>query len=106
MARVVERLQIADAIKQKVAYRPALEGGVELVANGDADIGIYPSSEVVHVRGVSPLGPLPDALQLDLVYAGAVTAGNADPEPALAFIKFLEQAENKKVWKEAGFEPS
>jgi molybdate transport system substrate-binding protein len=55
---------------------------------------------------VSEVGPLPDALQLKLVYGGAVTAANPNPEPALAFIKFLADAQNKRVWKEAGFEPS
>jgi molybdate transport system substrate-binding protein len=106
MARLAERLGIADAIKEKVTYRAALDGGVQIVADGKAEIGIYQSSEVVHVKGVTGLGPLPDALQLKLVYGGAVTAANANPEPALAFIKFLTEAQNKKVWKGAGFEPS
>jgi molybdate transport system substrate-binding protein len=105
MARLAERLGIADAIKEKVTYRAALDGGVQIVAVGKAEIGIYQSSEVVHVKGVTGLGPLPDALQLKLVYGGAVTAANADPEPALAFIKFLTEAQNKKVWKDAGFDP-
>jgi molybdate transport system substrate-binding protein len=105
MARLAERLRIADAIKEKVTYRAALDGGVQIVADGKAEIGIYQSSEVVHVKGVTGLGPLPDALQLKLVYGGAVTAANANPEPALAFIKFLTEAQNKKVWKDAGFDP-
>jgi molybdate transport system substrate-binding protein len=105
MARLAERLGIADAIKEKVTYRAALDGGVQIVADGKAEIGIYQSSEVVHVKGVTGLGPLPDALQLKLVYGGAVTAANANPEPALAFIKFLTEAQNKKIWKDAGFDP-
>jgi molybdate transport system substrate-binding protein len=106
MARIVDELGIATAIKDKVTYRAALDGGVAVVATGAADIGIYQSSEVVHVKGVAELGPLPDALQLKLVYGGAVTAANPNPEPAHAFIKFLAEPENKRVWKEAGFDPS
>jgi molybdate transport system substrate-binding protein len=105
IARVVDQLHIADEIRQKVTYVPALEGGVQVVADGKADIGLYQSSEVVHVKGVAVLGPLPDTLQLKLVYGGAVTAANPNPEAALAFIKFLAESENKRVWKEAGFEP-
>jgi ABC-type molybdate transport system substrate-binding protein len=45
-------------------------------------------------------------LQLKLVYGGAVTAANANPEPALAFIKFLAEAQNKDVWRDSGFNPS
>jgi molybdate transport system substrate-binding protein len=106
MARLAERLGIADAIKDKVTYRAALDGGVQVVADGKAEIGIYQSSEVGHVKGVSAVGPLPDALQLKLVYGGAVTAANPDPESALAFIRFLADPQNKKVWKDAGFDPS
>jgi molybdate transport system substrate-binding protein len=106
MARLVEQLGIAAAIKQKVTYRPALDGGVQVVATGAAEMGIYQSSEVAHVKGVAEIGPLPDALQLKLVYGGAVTAANPDSEPAIAFIKFLADAQKKKVWKEAGFDPS
>ncbi|MEA2833909.1 MAG: molybdate transport system substrate-binding protein [Methylobacteriaceae bacterium] len=106
LARLAERLGVAGAIKDKVTYRAALDGGVQVVADGKAEIGIYQSSEVVHVKGVSEVGPLPDALQLKLVYGGAVTAANPAPEPALALIKFLADAQNKQVWKGAGFEPS
>jgi molybdate transport system substrate-binding protein len=106
MARIVDELGIANGIKDKVTYRAALDGGVAVVATGAADIGIFQSSEVVNVKGVSELGPLPDALQLKLFYGGAVTAANPNPEPALAFIKFLAAPKNKGVWKEAGFDPS
>ncbi len=104
MARVVTQLGIADAIKAKVTYRPAIEGGVEMVAAGVAEIGIYPASEVVHVKGVTAIGPLPDALQLNLTYGGAITASNTNPEPAAALIRFLAAPEHRDVWRHAGFE--
>lgn len=106
MARVVAQLHVADSVQKKVRYRPALDGGVEMVAAGQAEIGFYPSSEVVHVKGVTQVGPLPDALQLSLIYGGAVSAANGNPRPALAFIEFLAAKENKPVWQQAGFEPS
>jgi len=105
MAKVIEQLGISDAIKDKVVHRPALDGGVELVAKGDADIGMYPASEVAHVKGVSIVGPLPAALQLNILYTAAVTSDNPSPEPALAFVKFLSDPANRVHWKDAGFDP-
>jgi molybdate transport system substrate-binding protein len=105
MAKVIEQLGIADAMRSKVVHRPALDGGVELVAKGEADIGIYPASEVAHVQGVTQVGPLPPALQLNISYAAAVTADSASPDAATAFIKFLSDPANQKHWKEAGFDP-
>jgi molybdate transport system substrate-binding protein len=96
-------LQIADAVEKKVSYRPALEGGVQMVADGKAEIGIYPASEVLHTAGVEQLGPLPDMLQLNLIYAGAVTAANSSPDAAAAFIKFLAAPDNQAVWRNGGF---
>jgi molybdate transport system substrate-binding protein len=105
MAKVIEQLGIAEAMRSKVVHRPALDGGVALVAKGEADIGIYPTSEVVHVQGITQVGPLPPALQLTITYAAAVTADGASPEAASAFIKFLSDPANRKHWKEAGFDP-
>ena len=35
-------------MKGKIIHRPALRGGVELVASGEAEIGFYPKSEVLN----------------------------------------------------------
>ena len=106
MARVVVELGIAEAIGNKVTYKPALEGGAALVAAGKAEIGIYPSSEVVGIDGVVSAGSLPAALQLDITYAAAITAANPAAEPAAALIRFLAEPGNKPVWRAAGFDPS
>lgn len=103
MAKLVEQLGIAQAVQQKVIYRPALEGGAELVASGAAEVGIYPSSEIMHVKGVTLVGPLPRALQLNIVYGTAAMADNQTPAPALEFMRFLADPANRPVWQDAGF---
>ncbi len=105
MAKLVADLGIADAVEKKVSYKPALEGGVQMVANGSAEIGVYPASEVVHVEGIEQIGPLPQPLQLSLIYAGAVTTTNPSPDAAVAFIKFLAAPEHRTAWRNAGFGP-
>jgi molybdate transport system substrate-binding protein len=104
MASTVSQLGISDIVERKVTYRPALEGGVNMVAEGRAAIGIYPASEVVHVDGIASLGPLPDSLQLTLVYGGAVAATSKAPEPARELIRFLGAPQNRAVWRHEGFE--
>ena len=105
MAKVIKQLGIADAMRSKVLHRPALEGGVEAVANGEADLGIYPASEIARVKGVATVGPLPAELQLDLLYGAAVTADSTAPVPALALVRFLSDPANRTHWRSAGFEP-
>lgn len=105
MGKVVEQLGIAEAMAKKVIHKPALEGGVQLVAAGEADIGIYPSSEVAHVKGLIIVGPLPAGLEFNSVYGGAATAGSAAPDAAAAFVKFMAAPENRKAWTDGGFDP-
>jgi molybdate transport system substrate-binding protein len=105
MGKVMEQLGIADAVAKKVVHRPALEGGVQLVAEGQADIGIYPASEVANVKGVTIVESLPAGIELNIVYGGAATADSEAGEAAAAFVKFMAAPENRSVWKHAGFDP-
>jgi molybdate transport system substrate-binding protein len=104
MASMVSQLGIADIVERKAIYRPALEGGVSMVVDGRAAIGIYPASEVVHVAGITSLGPLPEPLQLTLVYGGAIAATSSAPGPAGELIRFLGAPQNHAVWRHEGFE--
>jgi molybdate transport system substrate-binding protein len=105
MGKVMEQLDIADAMAKKVILKPALDGGVQLVAAGQAEIGIYPASEVAGVKGLTIVGPLPAEINLEIVYGAAATTDSAAPNAALAFVKFMAAPENRPVWKEGGFEP-
>jgi molybdate transport system substrate-binding protein len=79
MGRVMEQLGIADAMAKKVILKPALDGGVQLVAVGQAEIGIYPASEVAGVEGLTIVGPLPAEINLEIVYGAAATTDSATP---------------------------
>ncbi len=104
LGKVMQELGIAEAIAQKTIHKPALDGGVEVVASGEAEIGIYPASEVAMVKGLVVVGPLPAGIDLTIVYGGAATAGSGDA--AAAFVKFMAAPENRAVWKAAGFTPA
>ncbi len=105
MGKLIEQLGIADAMKSKIIHRPALEGGVQLVAGGEAEIGFYPKSEVVNTDGLSVVGPLPAAIQLTTIYGAAVTAGSANADAGRAFIAFMTDPAHRAAWAHAGFDP-
>jgi molybdate transport system substrate-binding protein len=105
LGKVMQQLGIADAIAKKVILKPALDGGVQLVTAGQAEIGIYPASEVAGVEGLIIVGPLPAEINLEIVYGAAITTDSAAPNAASAFVKFMAALENRPVWKQGGFEP-
>ena len=105
LAKVIEQLELAAAMEGKRTFSNALDGGVDRITRGEAEIGIYPVSEVIAVKGIALVGLLPPALQSLIVYGAAVLTASSAPEPAGAFIAFLTDPAHRPRWKEAGFEP-
>src|SRR5262249_3954102 len=105
-AKMMEQLGIAEAMAAKTVYRPALEGGGQANADGSADFGIYPKSEIVNVDGLQVVGLLPPGLQFDNVYGAAAVVGSAAAAPAADFVRFLADPANRHVWTAGGFDPA
>jgi len=57
-----EKLGIGDQVKPKVVSVKTAEPVGEVVARGDAEIGFHQVSELVHVKGIQIVGPLPAEL--------------------------------------------
>jgi molybdate transport system substrate-binding protein len=88
LAGLFEKLGIADQIKPKAKLK---KGGyvAELLVNGEAELGIHQISEIVPVKGVTLVGPLPKEIQNVTVYAAGMASNAADAEAAKALIKVL-----------------
>jgi molybdate transport system substrate-binding protein len=87
-ASVLQRLGIAEVVRGKTRLVP---GGypAELVAKGEAELVVHQISEIIPVKGVTLVGPLPKGLQKITTYSAGVAAGSAVPDVARAFIAFL-----------------
>jgi molybdate transport system substrate-binding protein len=102
--RIFVRLGIADAVRPKVVLMYAFSGGVENIAKGGAEIGLFNISEILPVKGVTLVGPLPAELQHYITFSGAVHADTRAPDAAAAFLRALADASAKDAWKAGGFE--
>jgi molybdate transport system substrate-binding protein len=105
MGKILDQLGIADAMKSRLIHRPALEGGVELVEQGEADLGFYPKSEVIGFAGLTVAAPLPADVQLTTIYGAAVTALGKSPDAAAALIAFMTDPRHHAAWSAGGFDP-
>jgi molybdate transport system substrate-binding protein len=100
-----EKLGIADQIarkSRKVRGPPSGEPVAAVVARGEVEIGFQQVSELIHVPGVTFVGPLPDALQPGFTFAGAITTASRQPDAAAALLRFLASAEAAAVKKKHG----
>ena len=102
-AGVLQKLGIADAVKPKTTLVP---GGypAELVARGDVELVVHQISEIIPVKGVTLVGPLPKELQKTTVYAAGVTVGSASRTTAGAFVAFLARPDFKPKLAAAGLD--
>ena len=102
---VLARLGIADEMKSRIVMpEPGTPVG-ELIAKGEAEIGVQQISELLPVAGVEIVGPLPAALQKITIFSAGLLAGAKDPDTANALVKFLA-AEAPRLLKEKGLEPA
>ena len=76
-----DKLGIAADIKPKAKLK---RGGyvAELIANGEAELGLHQISEILPVKGVKLVGPLPAEIQNYTTYAAAVGADAKQPDAA------------------------
>ena len=104
VARMIENMGIADAVKPKVTVMQAVDGGVDLVADGKAEVGLFNISEILPVNGVTLVGPLPAEVQSYIVFTAAIRADSGSPVPAQDYIKLLSDPANRDRWKAGGLE--
>ncbi|MCK6450291.1 MAG: molybdate ABC transporter substrate-binding protein [Alphaproteobacteria bacterium] len=102
LAKTFEKLGIAEAVKAKLKTLP---GGrvAELVARDEAEIAVHQITEIMPVKGVKLVGPLPEEINLVSTYIGVATAG-ASPE-ARDFLAFTAGPEGRKLITAGGVDP-
>jgi molybdate transport system substrate-binding protein len=105
IARMIEQMGITDAVKPKLTLAHAITGGVQLVADGKAEVGMFNISEILPIKGVVLVGPLPAALQNYIVFTAGISADAASPDAAAAFIKLMAGPAAHDAWTSAGMEP-
>lgn len=101
--RLFEKMGIADAVRAKAKLK---RGGyvADLLVSGDAELGIHQISEIVPVKGVVLVGPLPPEIQNYTTYAGAVSSTAKDAAAAKAFVDFLAGPAGGAVLREKGMD--
>jgi molybdate transport system substrate-binding protein len=105
MARLIQQWGIADQVKAKIVIPPADTPVGEIVARGQAEIGFQQVSELVRVKGIDYLGPLPNDVQETTVFAVALHTKAAAPDAAKALMKYLSAPEAAPVIRKTGMDP-
>jgi molybdate transport system substrate-binding protein len=101
---VLERLGIAEAVKAKVVIPPSGIPVGEVVAKGEAELGVQQISELLSVPGIEIVGPLPTELQKLTVFSAGLFVGAKEPDAAKALVMMLTSASVRPLYQRKGME--
>jgi molybdate transport system substrate-binding protein len=103
IAGLMERLGLAEAIKSKTKLTTGPVA--ELLARGEAELGLQQIVAILPVKGADLVGPLPAELQNIIVYAAGLSARSANGGAARQFIAFTATPEVVDLIRAKGMEP-
>lgn len=102
-ARAIERLGITEQMKARTILVPGAQSG-DVVAKGEAELGIAQASEIVPVAGAQLVGPLPGNLGTMTLFTGGIGAESQSVPAVKALIEFLTGPDAAPSFKAKGFE--
>lgn len=105
LAELFKKMGIADEIRSKVRQPASGVQVGELLARGEADLGFQQVSELVHVKGIDYLGPLPADIQNITVYSTGLHVSAPASDAAKALVKFLTAPEAGSIIRKFGMDP-
>jgi molybdate transport system substrate-binding protein len=102
VADLLVRLGVAEATKPKIRLtgRPV----AEIVASGEAEVGMQQIVAILPVKGAELVGPLPSELQNVIVYAAGLSAAAQESASARALIRFMATPEVVRLIRAKGME--
>lgn len=99
--QVFQRLGIADAIGKK-ATRPDADVVSKLVANGDIELGIVVTTQILTTPGVELAGRLPPEVNYYVAFVGGISSKAAAPDGARALLAYLTRPTAVQVITDQG----
>jgi molybdate transport system substrate-binding protein len=99
---MLQKLGIANEALPK-SKRFAMVGPA--IASGAVEIGFQQISELLPVKGIDYIGPLPDDIQKVTIFSAGIATGSKEPEAARSLLRFLTSQSVAKTILRTGLEP-
>jgi molybdate transport system substrate-binding protein len=108
LARVFERLGIADGMAPKSIYGPGGPEGLigKFLLRNEADVGLQQLPELMSVPGIDVIGPLPDEIGLATIFSAGLSAAAVNPEGGRALLAGLRSPAAAEVMARMGMQPA
>jgi len=105
LAKLFERWGVAAQIKDRIVTAPPGVPVGSLVARGEVALGFQQLSELIHVDGITVVGPLPPAIQIMTTFTAAMTTRCTRPAEVQALLDFMASPDTAAAKRRQGMEP-
>ncbi len=104
--KLFERWGIADQLRSRIVQAPPGVPVGTLVAEGKVELGFQQLSELMHLKGIDVLGPLPPAIQITTTFSAGVSVASTLPDAARKLLDFLASPATAEAKHRNGMEPA
>lgn len=105
LVKMFERLGILNQIQPKIVLAQGSAVATASVRDGKAELVLTLISEILPVRGIELVGPLPSELQSYVRFAAGVSNNARSRRAAQALIQFFVQPSVAQIYRDKGLEP-
>ena len=105
LARLFEQWGIAQEIKGRIVQAPPGIPVGSLVARGEVELGFQQYSELMHLDGITVVGPLPPSVQIITTFSGGIGVNCQQTETVRKLLDDMNSAQATVAKVKQGMEP-
>ncbi len=106
LEKMFERWGVLADIRSRIVVPPPGVPVGSLVATGEAELGFQQLSELMNLKGIDVIGPLPTAIQTITVFSGGLCVAGVRPEAARGLLDYMASPVTSEAKRRHGMEPA
>jgi molybdate transport system substrate-binding protein len=106
LMRLFERWGISAELQGRIVQAPPGVPVGTLVARGEVALGFQQLSELMHLEGITVVGPLPEPIQIVTTFSAGLCAGSTQGEAVRRLLEFMASSEAGETKRRHGMEPA
>jgi len=106
LEKLFARWGILATIKPRIVVPPPGIPVGSLVAKGEVELGFQQLSELLNLKGIAVLGPLPDAIQTITTFSGAVARTSTQSDAAVKVLQYMASPDTASIKRRFGMDPA
>jgi molybdate transport system substrate-binding protein len=89
LAKLFERWGIAEQLNSRIVQAPSGVPVGSLIAKGEVELGFQQLSELIHLEGISIVGPLPPEIQITTTFSAGVCTATTQADAVRAMLAYM-----------------